>query len=109
MTFLSKIRSWLFPPKLTRKDCPHWNVEGNGMCNLLPDPWPCVGYSKCKSIKRYQKLVSNSNSDFKPLNKPPIQCINCPYPEMFKNNECDECLQIADAEASLRKKETEQT
>jgi hypothetical protein len=38
---------------LTRKDCPHWNVDGYGQCNLLPDPEPCVGYSRCMSLKRY--------------------------------------------------------
>lgn len=49
MGILQRIFEALFPPKLTRKDCPHWNVEKDGQCNLLPDPEPCIGYDRCRA------------------------------------------------------------
>ena len=40
-------------PKFTREDCPHFNVDGDGMCNLLPDPEPCGGY--CRTLASYRR------------------------------------------------------
>lgn len=55
MNFIEKIITILFPLKLTRKDCPHWNIDGYGHCNLLPEPENCIGYERCRKLKRYTR------------------------------------------------------
>jgi hypothetical protein len=32
-----------------RLDCPHFNVDGDGKCNLLVEPSECQGY--CRTLK----------------------------------------------------------
>lgn len=36
--------------RLKREDCPHFNVDGKGQCNLLPEPEECEGYCRTLSV-----------------------------------------------------------
>jgi hypothetical protein len=35
-------------PPLTREDCPHFNVDGDGKCNILVEPSECKEY--CRTL-----------------------------------------------------------
>ena len=42
------LNSWLSPKEDQRKLCPHFNVDGDGKCNLLPESEECKGY--CRTL-----------------------------------------------------------
>ena len=33
--------------------CPHYNIEKNGLCNMLPNSEKCIGYSKCMTLRKW--------------------------------------------------------
>jgi len=46
MKLVDRILEQIFGPALTREDCPHFNVDHDGKCNLLVEPSECEGYCR---------------------------------------------------------------
>jgi hypothetical protein len=42
-------------PPLTREDCPHFNVDGDQKCNLLPEPSECNEYCRKANATVYKR------------------------------------------------------
>lgn len=42
---------FIFPEKPKREDCPHFNIDGKGQCNLFIDPSECSGY--CRTLSAW--------------------------------------------------------
>ena len=51
-SLISRIRNFFFWPRLEREDCPHFNIDGDGKCNLTVEPQECTGY--CRTLKVYR-------------------------------------------------------